>query len=102
VRLEGAQHPGAILLPQRAVLENPQGKFVYVVNKEGKAESRPVEAGDWIGDSWVINKGVGIGDRVIVDGVMRIGPGAPVKIAEASAAQPSAAPAAAPAPATKK
>lgn len=83
VRLSGATRKGAIAVPQRAVLEGPQGKFVYVVSSDGKAESRPVEVGDWMGDAWLVNSGLAAGDRVVVDGVMKIGPGAPVRIAEA-------------------
>ncbi|HZP85315.1 MAG TPA: efflux RND transporter periplasmic adaptor subunit [Burkholderiales bacterium] len=81
VRLEGATRRNAISLPQRAVLEGPKGKFVYVVNAQGKAEPRPVDVGDWTADSWLINTGVKPGELVIVDGVMKIGPGAPVRVA---------------------
>jgi membrane fusion protein (multidrug efflux system) len=89
VRLSGAARPDAITVPQRAVLEGPKGKFVYVVNAEGKVEPRPVAGGEWVGDAWVIDSGLAAGDKVVVDGVMKIGPGAPVRIAEpAPAAQP--------------
>src|SRR3989441_59739 len=54
VTLKGAQRPGAIMVPQRAVLEGPKGKFVYVVNSESKAEPRPVELGDWPGNAWLV------------------------------------------------
>jgi membrane fusion protein (multidrug efflux system) len=81
VSLKGAQRPNAILVPQRAVLEGPKGKFVYVVNAEGKAEPRSVELGDWSADTWIVTSGLAGGDRVIVDGVMKIGPGTPVKVA---------------------
>jgi membrane fusion protein (multidrug efflux system) len=92
VILKGAQRPNAILVPQRAVLEGPDGKFVYLVNSESKAEARPVELGDWQGDDWIVTAGLSPGDRVIVDGVMKIGPGAPVRVADPNA--PQAAPAA--------
>jgi membrane fusion protein (multidrug efflux system) len=88
VVLKGASRPNAVTVPQRAVLDGPQGKFVYVVNDKGAAEPRPVEAGGWSGDTWVIYGGVKPGDKVIVDGVMKIGPGAPVKIAEPQKPQP--------------
>ncbi len=81
VILGGAQRPNAMLVPQRAVLEGPQGKFVYIVNGEGKAEPRPVQLGDWQNDNWIITAGLNSGDKVIVDGVMKIGPGAPVRVA---------------------
>jgi membrane fusion protein (multidrug efflux system) len=82
-RLAGAVRPAAITVPQRAVLEGPKGKFVYVVGADGKAEARPVQVGDWVGESWVIDSGLAAGEKVIVDGVMKIGPGAPVRVAAA-------------------
>ena len=86
IELHGALRPGAIVVPQRAVLDGPKGKFAYIVNAEGKAEPRPLEVGDWTGQDWIIYSGLKPGDRVIVDGVLKIGPGAPVKIAESGAA----------------
>jgi membrane fusion protein (multidrug efflux system) len=84
VRLTGAVRVNAVKVPQRAVLEGPAGKFVYVVvpgDKGGdKAEARPVEVGEWSGDAWVIRSGLKAGERVITDGVMKIGPGAPVSL----------------------
>ncbi len=82
VVLKGAMRPNAITVPQRAVLEGPQGKFVYVVDEKGTAQARPVQAGQWAGERWIITSGLQGGERVIVDGVMKIGPGAPVKVAE--------------------
>lgn len=90
VILKGATRPNALTVPQRAVLEGPQGKFVYVVDEKGTAQPRPIEVGDWAGDAWIINKGVQAGDKVIVEGLMRLGPGAPVRIAAAGAAKPAA------------
>lgn len=90
VRLSGATRPNALTVPQRAVLEGPKGKFVYVVGAESKVEARPVAVGEWVGDAWVIDSGVAAGDKVVVDGVMKIGPGAPVKVA---APKPEAQPA---------
>ena len=82
VRLKGAMRPDALTVPQRAVLEGPQGKFVYLLGADGKAEARPVQVGEWAGDDWIITAGLKAGDKVIVDGVMKIGPGAPVQVAE--------------------
>jgi membrane fusion protein (multidrug efflux system) len=86
VQLRGATIPNAVSVPQRAVLEGPQGKFVYVVNEQSQAEARPVEAGEWAGNTWIITSGLKAGERVITDGVMKLGPGAPVRIAEANPA----------------
>jgi membrane fusion protein (multidrug efflux system) len=81
VILSGAERPNAIVVPQRSVLEGPAGKFVYVVNAKNSAEAKPVKVGDWVNETWVIQSGLATGDKVIVDGVMKIGPGAPVQIA---------------------
>jgi membrane fusion protein, multidrug efflux system len=84
VRLSGATIPAALQVPQRAVLEGPQGKFVYVLSADDKAEARPVELGDWNRngkrEDWIVTKGLAAGERVVVDGVMKIGPGAPVQV----------------------
>jgi membrane fusion protein (multidrug efflux system) len=90
VTLHGAVRPAAITVPQRAVLESPKGKYVYVVNAESKAEPRPVDVGAWAGDEWVIRGGLKPGERVVVDGVMKLqlmGPaGGPVQIGDPAAA----------------
>jgi membrane fusion protein (multidrug efflux system) len=82
VILKGATRPNATTVPQRAVLEGPQGKFVYVVDEKSTAQARPVQLGEWVGDSWIVTDGLKPGEKVIVDGLMRIGPGAPVRIAD--------------------
>ena len=88
--LEGAVRPDAIVVPQRAVLEGPKGKFVYIVTAESKAEARPVEVGEWAGEGWIVTSGLKNGDRIIVDGMLKLGPGAPVKVADAQAEKPEA------------
>jgi membrane fusion protein (multidrug efflux system) len=90
VTLSGATRPNAVLVPQRAVLEGPQGKFVYVVDEKSTAQARPVEVGEWVGSDWIVTGGLKPGERVIIDGVMRIGPGAPVKVADAASPKPAA------------
>jgi membrane fusion protein (multidrug efflux system) len=78
-RLIGAVRPHSILVPQRAVQQGARGHFVWVVNKAGKAEQRPVEVGEWYGESWFISQGLSAGDQVVVDGGLRLAPDAPVK-----------------------
>ena len=94
VRLQGATRPAAVKVPTRAVLEGPQGKFVYVV-QDNKAQARPVQVGEQVGDQWLVNGGLKQGESVIVDGVMRIGPGAPVQVAAPAPAAGASAPASA-------
>ena len=91
VRFTGDTKTDAVLIPQRAVLQGPQGPFVYVVNQEEKIEIRNVAASDWKGNQWLIDTGLSKGDRVVVNGVMKIGPGAPVKAVPWIAANGSAA-----------
>ena len=79
VRFTGDTKTDAVLIPQRAVLQGPQGPFVYVVNQENKVEIRDVAASDWKGDRWLIDRGLHTGDRVVVNGLMKVSPGAPVK-----------------------
>ena len=85
VRLLGALRPNAVKVPARAVLEGPQGKFVYIA-AGGKAMPRPVTVGDQLADGWIITKGLASGDALIVDGMARIFfPGAPIQVGAASA-----------------
>jgi membrane fusion protein (multidrug efflux system) len=99
-RVSGATRPDAIVVPQQAVMQGAQGHFVVVVDKESKAQIRPVEVGPWDGDNWFITHGLSAGETVVTEGVMRLAPGAPVKIVEVTAKPQSAA--ARPAPAAAK
>ncbi|SEA00575.1 efflux RND transporter periplasmic adaptor subunit [Variovorax sp. YR216] len=80
VKVHGFQRPNSIIVPQRAVQEGPRGEYVWVVDAEGKASQRPVSVGDWMGDQWLVTGGLKDGERVVVDGFMRLAPGAPVKV----------------------
>ena len=75
VRLKGAIRPNAILVPQRAVQQGSKGHFVWVVDKDNKAEPRPVVVGDWHGNDWFISEGLKAGETVVVDGGMTLRPG---------------------------
>jgi membrane fusion protein (multidrug efflux system) len=91
VRLQGVLRPGAILVPQRAVLQGPQGKFVFVVNAAGNAELRPITVGPWSGQEWVVESGLAAGDRVIIDGGIKATPGQPVQVIDPNAPAPAGA-----------
>jgi membrane fusion protein (multidrug efflux system) len=73
---------------------------VWVADKDGKAENRPVTVGDWVGNDWHIVEGLHAGDRVVVDGGLKLGAGAPlnVKPLAPSAAAPAAPAVSKPAP----
>ena len=78
-RLKGAIRPNAIVVPQRSVQQSAKGHFVWVINAQNQAEIRPVIVGDWKGEGWLITDGLNNGDRVVVDGAVRLTASAPVK-----------------------
>jgi membrane fusion protein (multidrug efflux system) len=87
-RIKGAIRPNAILVPQRAVQQGAKGHFVWVVDRENKAESRPVVVGDLLNSDWFISEGLKAGEKVVVDGGMTLRPGIPVTVKQAGAPQP--------------
>jgi membrane fusion protein (multidrug efflux system) len=103
VRFQEQLRPGALLVPQRAVNEL-QGQYsVVVVNAEGKAETRKVKVGPRVGSLWILDDGVKPGEKVIVEGALKVKDGMPVKAtvvpAETAAPAPAAPAPGAPAPA---
>jgi membrane fusion protein (multidrug efflux system) len=92
VMLGAGQRENVFLVPQAAVVQTEKAYLVFVVNAEGKAQERTVQVGDWVGSDWTITSGLNAGDRVIVDNLQKVRPGAPVTIARdvpvASAAPP--------------
>ncbi|HEY2338648.1 MAG TPA: efflux RND transporter periplasmic adaptor subunit [Burkholderiales bacterium] len=82
-KLYGATRPDAVVIPQLAVQQGSNGHLVYVVKQDGTAEVRPVVVGDYQGDKdIVVMSGLQGGDRVVVDGALRVVPGQPVKVVE--------------------
>ena len=80
VLLGGASRPNSLSVPQRAVIDSPFGKIVFVVNKDDKLEPRPVELDGWSQGDWIVTKGVQAGDRVLVEGFIKAhDPGMTVK-----------------------
>lgn len=74
VHLRGWVRPDAITVPQRAVSQSPRGPYVYVVGEDNKAEMRIVTTGEWSGNEWVIEDGLKLGERVIVEGLTKVRP----------------------------
>lgn len=81
VRLQAPATEGAILIPQRAVTLGNESASVFVVGENDTVEIRPVTVGSLLGDQWLILDGLAVGDRVIVDGLQKVAPGATVRIA---------------------
>jgi membrane fusion protein (multidrug efflux system) len=88
--------PGALVIPQRAVRDLQGLSQVAVVDPEDKVAFRNVELGPQIGSDVVVAKGLEAGERVVVEGLMKIRDGMVVKpAAPAAASAPAAPPAAA-------
>ncbi|MBW8833600.1 MAG: efflux transporter periplasmic adaptor subunit, partial [Burkholderia sp.] len=56
--------------------------FLWVVDNESKGHQRVVEVGEWQGDDWFITDGLKAGERVVVDGAIRVTAGVPLKIVQ--------------------
>jgi membrane fusion protein, multidrug efflux system len=88
--------PNAIRVPQQAVQELQGLKSVYVVAAGDKIEARQIVASHRVGSDWVVASGLAPGERVVVEGIGKLRPGAPVKPVAAptkTAVEPAAAPA---------
>ncbi|PVM89046.1 efflux RND transporter periplasmic adaptor subunit [Caulobacter radicis] len=71
-----------VLIPQAGVSRDPKGNAtVTVVGAKGVAEIRPITVGQTVGDKWLVTSGLKVGDQVIVEGLQKVRPGAPVKAA---------------------
>lgn len=77
-RLTTGSRDGVFLVPQPAVQTGDQGKYVYVINAKNEATVRPVTVGEWRGKDWIILKGLSENDKVIVDNLIKLRPGAVV------------------------
>lgn len=87
VRVLGISMPKAMTLPERAVAQSPGGTFVYVVDEGGVARMRQVTTGHTAKGRWVIVSGISAGERVIVEGLPKVRPDTPVKVASQPAKQ---------------
>ncbi len=89
VRLEIGERE-AFVVPQTAVVQTDRGRFVWVVDASNQANLRPVQTGGWFGRDWVVHEGLRGGDRVAIDNLLRLRPGATVQPRSQSEAQSEA------------
>ncbi len=87
VRLSAKTQTGALLVPQRAVMELQGSYQVAVVGSDNKVTIRPVTVGERVGKLWIITDGLKAGERVVVEGLMKVRDGAPVKAVSADSAK---------------
>ena len=89
--LDKGSNPRGILVPQAGISRDPKGgATAMVVDKDGKAALREVQVGRTVGDQWLVEGGLAAGDQVIVEGLQKVRPGAPVKPAVITASAPAA------------
>ena len=96
IRILTGERDGVFLVPQPAIIQTEQGPIVMLAGAEDKVAPRPVQLGEWHGKDWIVLGGLKAGDKVIVDNLMKLRPGAPVAPHPpvVPGAQPAAAPAA--------
>jgi len=86
--LRGLQRANTLAVPQRAVQQVLNRQFVYTVGAGDTVHARDVRTGPLLDSLWIIEEGIAAGDRIVVDGIQKIGPGAVVK--PVAAARPGA------------
>jgi len=87
VRLSAKTQTGALLVPQRAVMELQGSYQVAVVGDDNKVSIRPVTVGERVGKLWIVTEGLKAGERVVVEGLMKVRDGTPVKAVPADSAK---------------
>lgn len=81
--------PRAWRIPQQALQRRGDAASVYVAGPDDRVAVKPVKVAGSIERDWIVTEGLADGDRVIVDGLQKIGPGAPVKAVPWQAAAPA-------------
>jgi membrane fusion protein (multidrug efflux system) len=77
-RIDGVTIPDSLVIPKRAVVNGAEGPYVWVVKDGGQPAPAPVKLGALAGNDVAVLTGLAAGDRVVVDGVLKVFPGAPV------------------------
>lgn len=79
LRLQRGESEKRLLIPQQSVLEDMQGRYVFIVDDEDRVARKNVELGQRHGVMWVVESGLADGDRVIVNGIQKVRTGMVVK-----------------------
>lgn len=90
IRLSVRTAPGALLVPQRAVTELQGSHQIAVVGSDNKISIRAVTVGDRVDNLWIVTSGVKVGERVVVEGLMKVRDGATVEVVTGKSSEPGA------------
>jgi len=69
----------AYLVPQAALSQTDKGHMLFTVTADNTVAPQPVETDGWSGNDWVVTSGLKPGDKIIIDNLMKLRPGAPVR-----------------------
>ena len=78
IRLTTGKQENVYLVPQAAVIQNERGFMVWTIGADNKVIPTPLKMGTWLGKNWIVRAGLKPGDRVVVDQIIKIRPGAVV------------------------
>lgn len=87
IRASSRTRPNALLIPQRAVIELQGSHQVAVVGDDNKVSMREVNVAERVGNLWVVTEGLKPGERVVVEGLLKVKDGVPVKVIAAEPAK---------------
>ena len=79
VRLKSNDRKNVLLVPQKAVLDLQGLQSIYAVDSDNKVLLRSIVTGERVGERWIVLQGLKPGDRIIVEGIQKVRPGAPVR-----------------------
>jgi membrane fusion protein (multidrug efflux system) len=71
--------PDTVLIPQQAVVKTPTGHIAWVVGEGNQVQRRDLVVGEWHGSDWIVDRGLGAGETVVVEGLQRLQQGTVVK-----------------------
>jgi membrane fusion protein (multidrug efflux system) len=83
IKMKSKNYVKTPIVPQVATMENPQGKYVYTIDKNGLAAMTMIKTSGEYHGNWIVESGLKVGDKVITDGIQKVIPGKPVKIVSA-------------------
>lgn len=80
IKVFGAERPGALMVPRRALLQDKNGMFVFLINDNNQVMEQDVMTGEWHGEYQIITNGLKPGDKIVVDGINKLVPGDTVNV----------------------
>ena len=92
VQVVAGERDNVFLVPQTAVIQTEKTFLVFTLDEDNKAAARPVQVGDWVGIDWMILGGLNPGDRVVLDNLLKLRPGATVNPQSPAETKAAAAP----------